>query len=196
VDAPVWGIRERDRRNRFSLPHPLTLANFERMLPEAAGGADGLARYVNSQLDPSLTWRDLEWLREASGLPVLVKGVLTSEDALLALEHGAAGVVVSNHGGRQHDRHPATLAEAVAGRVPVLLDGGLRRGSDVLLALALGADFVLLGRQVLWGLAAGGSAGAGRVLDLVREELDNAMAMNGARTPRDATRALVRRAAR
>lgn len=200
VDAPVWGLRERDRRNRFSLPQPLTLANFERMLPEAAGGADGLARYVNSQLDPSLTWRDVEWLRDLSGLPVIVKGVMTAEDARLAVEHGCAGVVVSNHGGRQHDRHPATLdalpevAEAVGKRIPVLFDGGVRRGSDVLVALALGADFVLAGRQVLWGLAAGGEAGAGRVLDLLAEELDNAMAMSGARSVADAGPSLVRRA--
>ena len=198
VDAPVWGLRERDRRNKFSLPHPLTLANFARILPEAGGGADGLARYVNNQLDPSLTWRDVEWLREVGGLPVFVKGVLTAEDALLAVEHGAAGVVVSNHGGRQHDRHPATLdalpevAEAVGKRVPVILDGGVRRGSDALVALALGADFILLGRQVLWGLAAGGEAGAGRVLDLFREELDNAMALNGAPAARGVTRSLVR----
>ena len=200
VDAPVWGLRERDRRNKFSLPEPLTLANFERMLPQAMGGADGLARYVNSQLDPSLTWRDIEWVKDVGGLPVLVKGVMTKEDARLAVEHGCAGVVVSNHGGRQHDRHPATLdalaevAEAVGGRVPVLFDGGVRRGSDVLVALALGADFVLVGRQMLWGLAAGGEKGAGRVLDLLTEELDNAMAMNGVARAQDAAATLLRRA--
>lgn len=191
VDAPVWAIRERDRRNKFTLPPPLTLANFTRYLPEATtGGADGLSNYVNSQLDPSLTWRDLEWLR-GFGLPVLVKGVLTHEDATLAVQHGAAGIVVSNHGARMLDRVPATLdalpeiVDAVAGRVPVILDGGVRRGVDVLIALAGGASFVMTGRPIIWGLAAGGSAGAGRVLDLLREELDNAMALTGCRTLAD-----------
>ena len=199
VDAPVWAIRERDRRNKFTLPPPLTLANFARYLDAATtGGADGLSNYVNAQLDPSLTWRDLEWLR-GFGLPVLVKGILTAEDAALAVQHGAAGIVVSNHGARMLDRVPATLdalpevVEAVAGRVPVLLDGGVRRGVDVLIALAAGARFVMLGRPVVWGLAAGGSAGAGRVLDLVREELDNAMALSGCRSVADVRGTLLAR---
>ena len=177
-----------DRRNKFSLPPPLTLANFERYLDKATtGGADGLSNYVNSQLDPSLTWKDVDWLR-GFGLPVLVKGVLTAEDAELAVAHGAAGIIVSNHGARMLDRVPATLdvlpeiVAAVGGRIPVILDGGVRRGVDVLIALATGASFVMLGRSVVWGLAAGGSAGAGRVLDLVREELDNAMALTGCRS--------------
>lgn len=198
VDAPVWAIRERDRRNRFTLPPPLTLANFERYLPQAsAGGADGLSNYVNAQLDPSLTWRDVEWLR-GFGSPVLVKGVLTAEDAALAVEHGAAGVIVSNHGARMLDRVPATLdvlpevVEAVGGRVPVILDGGVRRGVDVLIALASGASFVMVGRPVVWGLAAGGAAGAGRVLDLLREELDNAMALTGCRAVDEVTPKLLR----
>ncbi|HET6404316.1 MAG TPA: alpha-hydroxy acid oxidase [Candidatus Thermoplasmatota archaeon] len=199
VDAPVWAIRERDRRNKFTLPPPLTLANFERYLHTATtGGPDGLANYVNAQLDPSLTWRDVEWLR-GFGLPVLVKGVLTAEDATLAVEHGAAGIIVSNHGARMLDRVPATLdalpevVEAVGGRVPVILDGGVRRGVDVLIALASGASFVMLGRPVVWGLAAGGSAGAGRVLDLVREELDNAMALTGCRSVAEITPRLLAR---
>jgi 4-hydroxymandelate oxidase len=185
VDSPVWGMRERDRRNRFTLPEGLTLANVAAPLDDAAGGSDGLFRYVARQLDASLTWRDLAWLQRETALPVLVKGILTAEDAALAVEHGAAGVIVSNHGARQLDRVPATLdalseiAGAVRGRVPVVLDGGVRRGVDVLIALAAGADFVMLGRAIVWGLAAGGSAGAGRVLDLTRDELDNAMALCG-----------------
>ncbi|HVM45627.1 MAG TPA: alpha-hydroxy acid oxidase [Candidatus Thermoplasmatota archaeon] len=197
VDAPVWAIRERDRRNKFTLPPPLTLANFERYLDAAvAGGPDGLSNYVNAQLDPSLTWTDLHWLRRF-GLPVLVKGVLTAEDAALAVQHGAAGIIVSNHGARMLDRVPATLdvlpeiVDVVRGRVPVILDGGVRRGVDVLIALAAGANFVMLGRPVVWGLAAGGSAGAGRVLDLVREELDNAMALTGCRSVGEITRRLL-----
>jgi len=192
VDAPVWAIRERDRRNKFTLPPPLTLANFEKHLHQASDAADGLSNYVNSQLDPSLTWRDVEWLR-SFGLPVLVKGILTAEDAKLALEHGAAGIIVSNHGARMLDRVPATLdalpeiVEAVRGRIPVILDGGVRRGIDVLIALAAGASFVMLGRSVVWGLAAGGTEGAGRVLDLVRDELDNAMALTGCRGVADIT---------
>lgn len=191
VDAPVWGIRERDRRNRFTLPPPLTLANFTRYLDQAGGGADGLANYVNSQLDPSLTWRDVAWLKDVSGLPVLVKGLLTREDAALAVDAGADGIVVSNHGARSLDRVPATLdalpeiVEEVQGRVPVVIDGGVRRGVDVLIALALGADFVMAGRPIVWGLAADGAEGAGRVLDLLRDELDNAMALTGCRSLAD-----------
>ena len=185
VDSPVWGIRERDRRNKFTLPPPLTLANFTRYLDQAdAGGSDGLTNYVNSQLDPSLTWADIAWLKEVSGLPVLVKGILTREDAELAAEH-ADGIIVSNHGARNLARAPATLdalaemAPVVRGRVPIVLDGGVRRGVDVLIALATGADFVMLGRAVVWGLSAGGEQGVGRVLDLVRDEVDNALALTG-----------------
>ena len=199
VDAPVWAIRERDRRNKFTLPPPLTLANFARYLDTATtGGPDGLSNYVNSQLDPSLTWRDVEWLK-GFDLPVLVKGILTAEDAALAVDHHVDGIIVSNHGARMLDRVPATLdalpevVEAVRGRVPVILDGGVRRGIDVLIALAAGARFVMLGRPVVWGLAAGGSAGAGRVLDLVREELDNAMALTGCRSVADVTPRLLAR---
>jgi len=202
VDAPVLGRRERDVRNRFHLPQGLKAENLH-----AAGyeqlGADasdsGLAAYFASLLDPDLGWEDLAWLRELTSLPVLVKGIVRGDDAALAVEHGAAGVVVSNHGGRQLDTAPATIdcvaevAAAVSGRAAVLLDGGIRRGTDVVKALALGADAVLLGRPVLWGLAAGGQAGVTHALELLRRELEQACALCGARSLAELTPELVTR---
>ncbi len=204
VDAPLLGRRERDVRNRFRLPPGLAVAN---LLPEGYGemppaAADsGLAAYVASFLDPALTWRDVAWLRSITELPVLVKGIVRPDDALRAAEAGAAGVVVSNHGGRQLDTSPATLdvlpeiVDALAAqghRIEVLMDGGVRRGTDILKALALGARAVLVGRPVLWGLAADGEAGAASVLRLLRDELDLAMALAGAPTIAEITRDLVR----
>jgi 4-hydroxymandelate oxidase len=136
-------------------------------------------------LDPSLTWRDVDWLRSISRLPILVKGIVRGDDAALAMEHGMAGVVVSNHGGRQLDTAPPTIkvlpevVQAVDGRGEVLVDGGIRRGTDVVKALALGAEAVLVGRPVLWGLAVDGQLGVERVLELLRGELDTAMALCG-----------------
>jgi 4-hydroxymandelate oxidase len=205
VDAPFLGRRERDVRNRFALPPGLTVAN---LLPEGYGtippavADSGLAAYVASFLDPSLTWRDVAWLRSITELPVLVKGIVRPDDAVRAAEAGAAGVVVSNHGARQLDTSPATIdvlpevVDALADhghRIEVLMDGGVRRGTDVLKALALGARAVLVGRPVLWGLAAGGEAGAARVLRLFRDELDLAMALAGAPTVAGVTRDLVRK---
>jgi 4-hydroxymandelate oxidase len=205
VDAPLLGRRERDVRNRFRLPPGLAVAN---LLPEGYGemplaAADsGLAAYVASFLDPALTWRDVAWLRSITELPVLVKGIVRPDDALRAADAGAAGVVVSNHGGRQLDTSPATLdvlpevvdALAAGGhRIEVLMDGGVRRGTDILKALALGARAVLAGRPVLWGLAADGEAGALSVLRHLRDELDLAMALAGAPTIADITRGLIRR---
>lgn len=194
VDAPVGGQRERDVRNRFALPQGLRMRN---LLPAGAEAAcldvsvGGFAGYVNSLLDPSLSWRDLDWLTTQSSLPVLVKGIVRADDAVLAHEHGAAGVVVSNHGGRQLDTSPATIdvleriVIAVDHRLEVLLDGGIRRGTDVLKALALGARAVLIGRPVLWGLAVDGERGVGRVLDILRTEFDVAMALAGCRSLAD-----------
>jgi 4-hydroxymandelate oxidase len=206
VDAPLLGRRERDVRNRFRLPPGLAVAN---LLPEgygevpAAVADSGLAAYVSSFLDPALTWRDVAWLQSITELPVLVKGIVRPDDALRAAEAGAAGIVVSNHGGRQLDTSPATLdvlpeiADALAAqghRIEVLMDGGIRRGTDVVKALALGAKAVLVGRPILWGLAADGEAGAARVLRLLRDELDLAMALAGAPTIADITRDLVGKA--
>jgi 4-hydroxymandelate oxidase len=143
-----------------------------------------------------LTWPDLEWLA-GFGLPVIVKGILHPDDAALAIEHGAAGIGVSNHGGRQLDGAIASLdalpavVEEVAGRVPVLLDGGVRRGTDVLLAMASGAAAVGIGRPVIWGLAVDGETGVGNVLDLLRSEFENAMALSGAASCTDLTPALL-----
>ncbi|CAN5746961.1 alpha-hydroxy acid oxidase [soil metagenome] len=199
VTLPAPGNRERDTRSGFRLPPGLEMANFQGMrqahLPESRGS--GLYALVSQQFDPALTWEAVEWLREVSGLPVLVKGIATPEDALLAAEHGAAGVIVSNHGGRQLDTaEPTILAlpgvvDAVGERLPVLVDGGIRRGTDVLKALALGARAVLIGRPYLWGLALDGQAGVERVLGLLRRELELAMALVGRPTLRELDRSLL-----
>ena len=205
VDAPLIGRRERDVRNRFQLPPGLTVAN---LLPQGYGelppalADSGLAAYVTSFLDPSTSWRDVDWLQSITRLPLLVKGIVRPDDALRAAEAGAAGVIVSNHGGRQLDTAPATIdvlpeiADALDSRghrIEVLVDGGVRRGTDILKALALGARAVLVGRPVLWGLAANGEAGAALALRLLRDEFDLAMALAGAPTLADITRDLIRR---
>lgn len=201
VDTPLAGNRERDRRNSLSMPAHLELGNFPSSpTPRHEGGAakgSALAQYIASMWDPGLTWGDVEWLQSISPLPVVVKGILAPEDARLAVEHGAKGVIVSNHGARQLDSVPAPVTmlprvvDAVAGRVDVLIDGGVRRGTDVLKALAYGARAVLLGRPVLWGLTLDGSDGVRAVLQHLRAELDLAMALSGCSTVADATRELI-----
>ncbi|MFK7988557.1 MAG: alpha-hydroxy acid oxidase [Sandaracinaceae bacterium] len=200
VDAPLLGTRERDRRHGFTLPDGLTVANLtaagKQHLPDTGGS--GLAAYVASQLDPSLSFDDLAWLRSRTSLPLIVKGVVRADDARRCADCGVAGIVVSNHGGRQLDTSPATIdvlpeiAEAVGDGVEVYIDGGVRRGTDVLKAVSLGARAVLLGRPVLWGLTVDGQAGVEHVLSLLHEELDLAMALAGAPTVLDLTRDLVR----
>jgi isopentenyl diphosphate isomerase/L-lactate dehydrogenase-like FMN-dependent dehydrogenase len=181
VDTPFLGRRERDIRVDFKIPEGIT----------------PISDLFTQGFDTSLSWRDLEWLA-GQGLPVVVKGILTAEDAKLACEHGAAAVVVSNHGGRQLDGVPASIdalpevVEAVDGRAEVLLDGGVRRGTDVLKALALGARAVLIGRAMLWGLAADGEAGVSRVLELLRAEIELGLALLGCPSPQNVTRAHVR----
>jgi len=188
VDAPMLGQRERDRHNRFALPPGMELGNLASMtsleIPHRARES-GLFAYFVEQINPALTWVDLEWLQSLSPLPLVVKGILRGDDAVRAMEHGAKAVIVSNHGGRQLDGAIATLdaldevVTAVGKQVDVLMDGGIRRGTDVLKALALGAKAVLLGRPVLWGLAVAGAAGVQHVLELLRDELDLAMALSG-----------------
>ena len=199
VDAQLFGGRERDARNRFQLPPGLRMVNLSGGLTDfTEGDGSRLAAYVNSLFDPSLSWPDLDWLCAATRLPVLVKGVVRGDDSALALEHGAAGVIVSNHGGRQLDTAPAPISvlsevvDAVGGRGAVLLDGGIRRGTDVAKAIALGADAVLIGRPVLWGLAHAGEDGVRAVLEMLRTEFDLAMGLCGACSPRELTPDLVR----
>jgi 4-hydroxymandelate oxidase len=177
VDSPVFGRRERDLRNGFlDLPHGMACAHM-----------DGRAIAFRSDL----SWDHIDWLRSVSTVPIVLKGVVHPEDARLAVGCGVDAVAVSNHGGRQLDTMPATIevlpqvADAVGGTVPLLLDGGVRRGTDVLKALALGADAVAIGRPVLWGLAVDGEDGVARVLDMLRAELDLALALCGCRSPRE-----------
>jgi len=200
VDAPVLGRRERDLRNRFHLPDGIRLANVPSSgsVPLPTGhGESGLANHFATGIDAGITWRDVEWLRSITRLPVLIKGIVRGDDAARAVEHGAAGIIVSNHGGRQLDTAIASIralpdvAEAVNGRAEVLLDGGVRRGTDVIKAIALGARAVLVGRPVVWGLAASGENGARRVLELLRAEIDLAMALCGCPTVGDISRDLV-----
>jgi 4-hydroxymandelate oxidase len=201
VDAPVLGRRERDIRLGFTLPKHLTLANAAvagmGAVPDASDDASGLMLHFRSLHDAALTPKDITWVREVSGLPVIVKGIVRGDDAVRAIENGAQGIVVSNHGGRQLDTSiPSITAlpevvDAVAGRAEVFVDGGIRRGTDVLKALALGARAVMLGRPVLWGLAVNGEAGVHAVLELLRKEIDVAMALAGARNVSELTRDLV-----
>jgi isopentenyl diphosphate isomerase/L-lactate dehydrogenase-like FMN-dependent dehydrogenase len=185
VDLPEMGNRERDRRNELHLHNDIMRTAYELE-------ADAVS-ILNT-----LTWDTIDWLRERTTLPILLKGILTAEDAVLAAEHGVAGVIVSNHGARQLDTAIPSIealpevVEAVAGRCEVYVDGGIRRGTDVLKALALGARAVLLGRPILWGLAARGEEGVAHVLELLRAELALDMALAGCPTLASVTRSLIR----
>jgi 4-hydroxymandelate oxidase len=201
VDAPVLGRRERDVRSQFHLPDGLRVENMSAVPGHAEvalrSSSSGLAAYFAERLDPSLSWKDVAWLRSITRLPVVVKGIVRPDDACRAVDSGASAVVVSNHGGRQLDGSPSTasvlgpVADAVHGRIEVLVDGGVRRGADVLRALSLGARAVLVGRPILWGLATGGEAGARGVLANFRYELDQAMTLAGCARIADVTRDLL-----
>ncbi|MGQ0704109.1 MAG: alpha-hydroxy acid oxidase [Gemmatimonadales bacterium] len=191
VDVPEIGRRERDERNNFRLSSELRAANFG---PRVSGplqspeAGSGLRSFIHGMRDPAFTWNDLEWLGSLSRLPLLLKGILRVDDAERAAASGAAGIVVSNHGGRQLDTAVAGLdalpaiADAVGDRLVLLVDGGVRRGTDIVKALAAGARAVMVGRPVIWGLALDGEAGVRRVLGLLRDELDLAMALCGTPT--------------
>jgi 4-hydroxymandelate oxidase len=193
VDVPIMGTRLRDRRNGFALPSWVTAANLADGSGSAAHraqrGGSAVAAHTRAAFDASAGWEDLASLRERTTLPLVVKGVLDPRDAVRAADLGAAAVVVSNHGGRQLDGAVASaralpaVVDAVAGRCEVLLDSGIRSGTDVLRALALGATGVLLGRPVLWGLAVGGEDGVRAVLDLLAGELRDALLLAGCATP-------------
>uniref|UniRef100_A0A914H1R4 FMN hydroxy acid dehydrogenase domain-containing protein n=1 Tax=Globodera rostochiensis TaxID=31243 RepID=A0A914H1R4_GLORO len=190
VDAPLFGRRRADERNAFQLPDHLKIANFASHEEQSTTfgadvGSSGLAQYVLSLFDSSLNWGHLRWLIQFTELPVLVKGIVRADDALKALEAGAAGIIVSNHGGRQLDHCVSTIEAlpevvgAVKGKIPVFVDGGFRCGTDVFKALALGADLVFIGRPIIHGLAVGGKDGVKHVLRLIRTELDYAMKLSG-----------------
>jgi L-lactate dehydrogenase (cytochrome) len=224
VDVPVISRRERDLRNGFTVPPRLTARNVldtvrrvgwirrvlfgPRLTLANLVGAPGaprtdivtLAGVANRQVDPSIAWGDLVWFRSLWSGPLLLKGVLTAADARRAAEYGVDGLVVSNHGGRQLDGVPATIealpeiVEAVGGRIDVLLDGGVRRGADVVRALALGARAVMVGRPYLYGLAAGGPAGARHAIETLAREVDQVLALVGVPRVGDLDRTIVRRA--
>jgi len=190
VDLPILGFRERDRRSGFDLvgPHGNFAEAIEAPTHAAGRHVNGFAQ-LEEQIMTGLAWSDLATIRAWSPLPLVLKGILTAEDARLAVEHGVDGIVVSNHGARQLDRVPATIdvleevVEAVAGRTEIWVDGGVRRGLDIAIALALGARGVLVGKPILWALAAAGQPGVERALAILREEFEIALALLGAPTP-------------
>ena len=199
VDAPGLGTRERDARNSFRLPDGLAVENLAPLgkgnFPQVKGS--GLAAYVRANFKEDLGFDDLDWLCRSTRLPVVVKGVCRGDDARRAAEHGAKALVVSNHGGRQLDTAPATcevlphVVDAAGDLCEIYVDGGIRRGSDVLKAIALGARAVLVGRPVLWGLCVAGEQGATNILEILRRELDEAMLLCGCTKLSDIERSLL-----
>ncbi|XP_025057971.1 hydroxyacid oxidase 1 isoform X2 [Alligator sinensis] len=203
VDTPLLGKRFDDVRNRFQLPPYLRMKNFETndlafSSEKGYGENSGLAVYVAQAIDPSIQWKDVKWLRGLTSLPIVAKGILRADDAKEAVKHGVNGILVSNHGARQLDGVPATIdvlpeiVEAVVGKVEVFLDGGVRKGTDILKALALGAKAVFIGRPIIWGLVYQGEEGAKEVLQMLKEELHLAMALSGCRSVKEIDRTLVR----
>jgi isopentenyl diphosphate isomerase/L-lactate dehydrogenase-like FMN-dependent dehydrogenase len=210
VDTYIPGWKPRDLQqawlpflegvgNANYLQDPVFRAALERTPEEDMGAAIG--HYLSVYVNPSLTWDELEWLRETTSLPIVLKGILHSDDAREAVARGIDGIVVSNHGGRQVDGAIASLdalpaiADAAGDELAILLDSGIRSGSDIIKALALGADAVLLGRPYLWGLALGGEAGVATVLRMLLAELDLTMALSGIASPEHLSRAALERSA-
>ncbi|KAL9463626.1 hypothetical protein AB3S75_001438 [Citrus x aurantiifolia] len=197
ADTPRLGRREADIKNKMITPPS---KNLEGLLSTKVSSDTGsnLEADAKETMDASLSWKDLEWLRSITNLPILIKGILTREDAIKAVEVGVAGIIVSNHGARQLDYSPATISaleevvHAVKGRVPILMDGGVRRGTDVFKALALGAQAVLIGRPVVYGLAAKGEYGVRRVIEMLKDEFELTMALTGCPSVKHITRSHVR----
>ncbi|KAK6124051.1 hypothetical protein DH2020_042197 [Rehmannia glutinosa] len=197
VDTPRLGRREADIKNSFASTPLISSSDLVsvKSLGSLQTNGSGLASYVANQVDPSLNWKDVEWLQTITKLPILVKGVLTAEDTRLAVQAGVAGIIVSNHGARQLDYVPATIMaleevmKAAEGRVPVFLDGGIRRGTDVFKALALGASAVFIGRPIVFALAVDGETGVRKVLQMLRDEFELTMALSGCRSIKEITRA-------
>jgi (S)-2-hydroxy-acid oxidase len=197
IDTAVAGNRRNDARNSFALPSHLKMENFVDDLAAgltmnvAQGSTSGFTNYVNSFFDSSMTWSTIDWLKSITSLPVMVKGLLTAEDAELACQHGVEGIIVSNHGARQCDSVPATVealpevVQAVDNRCDVYIDGGIRSGNDVFKALALGAKLVFVGRPYLWGLAYDGEAGVKSVINVLKTELQTTMALAGCKNMHD-----------
>lgn len=188
VDTIALGKRERDLRNQFSLPQNLQARNLSKYgLGEMFNKEEGssVANHSKKVFKTAISWEDIEWLQEITDLPIIIKGILNPADAALAVQHGVSGIIVSNHGGRQLDTTPATIdilpeiAATVEQKVKLFIDGGIRRGTDIIKALALGADAVLIGRPILWGLAVGGEQGALQVINILKEELELAMLLCG-----------------
>ncbi|KAK1302817.1 Peroxisomal (S)-2-hydroxy-acid oxidase GLO4 [Acorus calamus] len=193
ADTPKLGRREADIRNKLTIPQSKNLEGLLSVEADSKGGSD-FGAFASQTLDPSLNWKDIAWLKSMTKLPILLKGVLTAED----VEVGVDAIIVSNHGARQLDYAPASISvleevvQAVAGAVPVLFDGGVRRGTDVFKALALGAQAVMIGRPVIYGLAAKGEYGVKRVLEMLKDELELTMSLNGCCTIKHITRNHVR----
>jgi len=197
VDTPVDGARYRQQRVKFHLPPEVDMANLRGLATEGGKKLDTEHGAFNNILPQRLTWKDVEWLQSLTKLPVLIKGVLDADDAVLARKQGLAGVLVSNHGARNLDTAPATIdalpriVDAVGGDLTVLVDGGVRRGTDVLKALALGAKAVLVGRPIFHGLASAGADGVTRMLAILRRELEMAMALSGRARIAEVDRSLI-----
>ena len=224
VDIPVSGRRERDVRSGFTLPpqiglgtifdgirhpawtwrfirsEPIVFSNVRGRSPTDGSTPVALADFISSQFDPGFTWQDLEWLRDAWQGPLIIKGIQSVADARIAVEHGCDAIVLSNHGGRQLDGAPAALdlvapvADAVGHRVALICDGGVRRGGDIVKALALGADACMAGRAYLYGLGAGGEVGVDYAVSLLGEEMARTMALIGCATVAQVDRSYVERA--
>ncbi|GLU22493.1 hypothetical protein SLE2022_385640 [Rubroshorea leprosula] len=197
ADTPRLGRREADIKNKLIVPE---FENLKGLLSTnvVSDGGSSLAAYAKETQDASLSWEDIAWLKSITKMPILIKGILTHEDATRAVEVGAAGIIVSNHGARQLDYSPSTISileevvHATGGKLPVFLDGGIRRGTDIFKALALGAKAVLVGRPVIYGLAAMGEYGVKRVLELLKNEFELTMALAGCPSVEDITRSHVR----